>query len=337
MNNSQVVLSWNCNSLMDTSIWFSCSNSTWDYIYKKIQSSNYLNEYWLNWTYTYSWTSDMWWILIKWENGTGYIVYNDWEFWLSDNKDWNKGDYIIFDRKKLWIKKVGWYINIKKTNNFITLSVDWKLYLTLNSDWSYSTNFSDYVETWWNLSTLFNVFSNVNAAWVYWSEVDNEKVSISYLNFWKFVDWKYYLYWLLSNWVTNYIWLKQILNLWWSINFVWDSDDISSNAIISWSVNYDDSLKYNWSNWYWILISNNKTIDWKEYYVWRDIYVYNNTFFTKNWLLFYDKKLYEFSYNQDEWKYDVYPTEDVWIKWLNFWYYTFLNNCSYEELINNQL
>ena len=337
MNNSSVISSWNCNSLMNTSIWFSCFWTTWDYIYKNIQSSNWLSIYWLNTYYTYSWNSDRWWILLKWDNWTWYIVFNDSYFWLSDNINWKQWDYIIFDRKKLWIKKVWSYLELNKTNNSLTIKVDWKQYLVLNSDWSYSTNFPNYVSTWWKLSTLFNVFNKIKSAWIYWSKVNWEKTMVSYFNFWKYTDWKYYLYWILSNWITNYIWLKQILSLWWDINFVSSNSSNVSNAIISWSVNYDDLTKYNWTNWYWILITNNKQIDWKEYYVWKDIYVYKNTFFTKNWLLFYNKSIFDFSYNPYEWIYNVFPAEDIWIKWLNLWYYSFLDSCSYEELINNKL
>jgi len=293
MNNSSPTISWNCLPSMKSSIWFSCSNSTWDYIYKNVNYNLWISTYWLNTTYTYSGTSDKWWMLLKWLNWTWYILLNDKYFWFSDKKT-DTWDYILFDRKKLWIKKEWAYVNLKKDLNTITISVDWKEYLKLNSDWSYTTNFKDYIYTWWNLGNLFKKFNKVTKAWINWSEVDWEKVSAFYFNFWKFVDWKYYLYWILNNWTTNYIWLKQILDLWGSINMAWDdsSPPIASNPIVSWSVNYEDNLSYNWANWNWILITNKKTINWKNFYVWKDIYVYKNTFLTKNWLLFYNKNVF---------------------------------------------
>jgi len=135
---------------------------------------------------------------------------------------------------------------LKIINNWSAISIEWnwKKYLTLNNDWSVDSDFSDYIVKDWDLSKLYKKFTWINWAWINWTKEDWWKVELLDISLLKSDDWMFYLYSVINNWITKYLWLKQTLDLEWNINILSDttSNDVE-NFELSWTLNYDDFKK----------------------------------------------------------------------------------------------
>jgi len=328
---------------------FSSLNNDKMFSLKQIHSKGNLwyNQYKINWFYTHKWTWSLseWWIALSWTAWQPGIYLNNQKIWLwntyflSDNPT----NYIYFNKTDVWLWLTDTYIDIQKSVNAVNININWKTYLTLLSDWTYSSDYLQYVKTWWNLVSLFNQLNWITSIWLisYATWNINDYNSVYDLQFSVSTSPNLYVYWISNNGTNKYFQLKQILN------FNWFNFNFENNIVLPKVKNILPVKWFNYDDQYWSLESKNQYIFDKEslqnttLFVWYSIHSRSISYYSQNNLYFqYLKEIY-FDWDDIQERYIMNNDtsyEDVQIEWFNFWKnYKFLNNCAYEDVINNNL
>lgn len=333
------------------------------YAYKDVYSSdwNWYSNYKIDWFYTISKPKNddanaEWWLLVRNKDWwIWWIILNEKYVWIANQPFLNQSptDYILIPRNEIWVNFKESFIELeywtKAWWKTLTLKIDWKTKLIVQEWAADKIIYSDadvhpVVQLTDNeTTTLLNQFSNVTWAWLisHYSWSDWKKNSIYDLKFLVPEMSNIYLLWIKNDNNSSWFQLKQILSLWWyDYNFVAinDVNDKSSKNIVlkNW-LNFDDNILNNtWLNQY---VFHNETIDTKKTYAWVDLYLRSVKYFSKDALYLEQIKNIYFTYDKSSEMYvlDDRSTEEINIKWIKLWDYNFLDWCSYEEIINNDL
>lgn len=369
-NNTTIKIQWWSNSffkfvdLTQSFKWISPSSKL--YSIKDLYSKNWnwYSNYKITWFYSVShqdkfWRDNWeWWIILENNDWNFWSIYiNEKYIWLATkwfkNESWN--EYILLPRKQLWVSLKNSYIEldfwVKTWWKTLTLKIDWKEKLIVQEWWTEKIIFPDWEAnaeiqlTWNNTSWLLSNFENITKVWLIShmnSNWNTEKQNSIYdLKFLVPDMSNIFLYWLKNDKNSSWFQLNQILTVqWYEYNFVSSnnvSDKTAKNIVLKNNFNFDDNIKnQSWKNQF---IFNNERIPSWVAYAWYNLHLRNVKYFSKDSLYLEQIKNIYFDYDKVNELYVLSDNshEDINIKWIKLWDYDFLNWCSYEEIINNDL
>lgn len=359
MNNLTWTIEWNCKQIIDAWTWWSVPIEASYVCNPKLNTKSKLERIiWkplskskISFLYSFDWTWDvssfyLW--NANWEKL--YFFLNQKQVWIADNTTISWSDtYMYYNRRDIWVpyssnkwkKKI--YFDIINGDSKTEIYINGKKYFWINnwqldiSDW-----FKKLINIKWNLKVLSDKINLLQKFWILTDTGNKVKIFNLYIAWpWDYTINLYWFFWT-KWWNPNaeYVWLKQVIILDWLYHFVEVPSNGTSqalNAYVNGITNYDDKVYYlSWINKKYI---RDKYMN--RYYVGKDIVIKKREFFTKHSLRFFREKMIYLRYNNVQKMYEVdnnLSYDIVDLIWLDFWdVYSFLNNCSYEEVINNML
>ena len=328
---------------------------------------NWYNNYKISWFYSVSpqnkyWKEHWeWWILVQDKNNNTWWIFINEKYiwfankWFKDYWSYSPTEYILISRKEAWVNLKNSFIEVdfwvKTWWKTLTLKVDWKEKLIIQEWWIDKITFPEWVEnkeiklTWNNTSKLLETFNNIKKIWLLsysdWESNPDKQNSIYDLKFLVPDMSNIFLYWLKNDKNSSWFQLNQILTLqWYEYNFVSSnnvSDKTAKNVVLKDYTNFDDNIKNNsWKNQF--MFNRENTSNWVVY-AWHNLHLRSVKYFSKDSLYLEQLKNLYFDYDKVNEIYVLSDNshEDINIKWIKLWDYDFLNWCSYEEIINNDL
>lgn len=329
--------------------------------------NNWYNNYKISWFYSVTpqnqyWRDHWeWWIIVQDKNNkTWWIFLNEKYIWFANRwfKDYwaySPTEYILIPRKEAWVNLKNSFIEVefwtKTWWRTLTLKIDWKEKLIVQEWWLDKIIFPEWVEnkeiqlTWNTTTKLLDAFTDINKIWLLaysdWESKAEKQNSIYDLKFLVPSMSNIFVYWIKNDKNSSWFQLNQILSLnWYEYNFISlnsASDKSAKNIVVKEWTSFDDEIKnVSWKPQYML---HNENIWWKSAYIWINLHLRSTKYFQKDSLYLEQNKNLYFNYDKKNELYilsdDSY--EDINIKWIKFWDYDFLNWCSYEEIINNDL
>lgn len=327
--------------------WYSNYKISW--FYSVSPQNKYWKEHWEWWIIVQDKNNNTWWIFIN----EKYIWFAN--RWFKDYWSYSPTEYILISRKEAWVNLKNSFIEVdfwvKTWWKTLTLKVDWKEKLIIQEWWIDKITFPKWVEnkeiklTWNNTSKLLETFNNINKIWLLsysdWESNPDKQNSIYDLKFLVPDMSNIFLYWLKNDKNSSWFQLNQILTLqWYEYNFVSSnnvSDKTAKNVVLKNYTNFDDNIKNSsWKNQF--MFNRENTANWIVY-AWHNLHLRSVKYFSKDSLYLEQLKNLYFDYDKVNEIYVLSDNshEDINIKWIKLWDYDFLNWCSYEEIINNDL